>query len=259
MAPTSADGGDAADIPFGPVATSRIKDPADGPNSWHICRDFIDPLAAELEEWLRNPESTPDDLKWFDVGLKRLGPDAYINAWDRARTFLMRHKLTEIRQSLEDAIHDVATNATRYAGKSDEPPLDAEGAERLRVATLAFSVQVVEPCLTHLRNLSHELKQDFPPPKPEQDEEEGGAGSEGGLVTLERNTPQLDRMSGKWVSNKRAADIEGLQTRTLADYRHQGIKDAAEHLGGDKDGRVWRREGTPRSHPWYLRSTLLAK
>ena len=84
-----ADGGDAADIPFGPVATSRIKDPADGPNSWHICRDFIDPLAAELEEWLRNPESTPDDLKWFDVGLKRLGPTPTSTHRDCARTFLM--------------------------------------------------------------------------------------------------------------------------------------------------------------------------
>jgi len=105
-----------------------------------------------------------------------------------------------------------------------------------------------------------------PAAKTEQGEGKGGAGSNGGaagtedeIIALEQSTPPLDRNSGKWVNNKRAADIEGVGTRTLADYRSLGIKDAAGNLGRDKDGRVWRREGTPKAHPWYLRSTLLAK
>jgi hypothetical protein len=76
---------------------------------------------------------------------------------------------------------------------------------------------------------------------------------------LTNSAPPLDRTSGAWVSNKRAAEIDGVETRTLADYRVRGIKDAGGNLGRDKDGRVWRREGTSRSHPWYLRSTLRAK
>lgn len=115
-----------------------------------------------------------------------------------------------------------------------------------------------------------------PPPagKTEQGEGDGGAGSttpaagkteqgEGDgdkkISELESATPPLDRDSGKWVSNKRAAELEGVETRTLADYRLQGIRNAAKTLGRDKDGRVWRRQGTQNSHPWYLRSTLRAK
>ncbi len=93
---------------------------------------------------------------------------------------------------------------------------------------------------------------------PKQDEGNGGAKIGDEITALEKNTPPLDRDSGKWVNNKRAAKIEGVETRTLADYRTQGIKNAASDLGRDKDGRVWRREGTPGSHPWYFRSTLRA-
>ncbi len=89
----------------------------------------------------------------------------------------------------------------------------------------------------------------------------GRHGSKGTTVSnalseLERNTPPVDRDNGQWISNKRAAGIEGLETRTLADYRNRGIVTADKRLGRDRDGRVWRRTGTPTSHPWYLRSTL---
>jgi hypothetical protein len=94
--------------------------------------------------------------------------------------------------------------------------------------------------------------------QPGDGEGAGGAGGEKEISALEKTTPPLDRDSGKWVNNKRAAEIEGVETRTLADYRTQGIKNAAGTLGRDKDGRVWRREGTPNAHPWYLRSTLRA-
>ncbi len=92
-----------------------------------------------------------------------------------------------------------------------------------------------------------------------QGEGRGGADTDKEISALEAATPPLDRESGKWVRNKRAAQIEGVETRTLADYRLSGVKNAAGTLGRDKDGRVWRREGTPHAHPWYLRSTLLAK
>jgi hypothetical protein len=97
-----------------------------------------------------------------------------------------------------------------------------------------------------------------PNAKTDQGEGTGGADTQNEISALEMSTPQLDRNSGKWVNNKGAAGLEGVETRTLADYRTQGIKNAARTLGRDKDGRVWRREGTPGAHPWYLRSTLRA-
>jgi len=79
------------------------------------------------------------------------------------------------------------------------------------------------------------------------------------IATLERQTPLFDRDSGEWVKNALAARLENLETRTLATYRSRGIQNPDGTLGRDRDGRVWRRSGTPRSHPWYLRSTLKAK
>lgn len=76
------------------------------------------------------------------------------------------------------------------------------------------------------------------------------------LAEFARSTPPFDRANGEWVSNKRAAKIEGVATRTLADYRAEGTVTADKRLGRDNDGRVWRRPGTPTSHPWYLSSTL---
>ncbi len=73
---------------------------------------------------------------------------------------------------------------------------------------------------------------------------------------LEQATPKLDRENGKWVKNKRAAELEGLEIGTLSDYRVPGEKTDDQMFGRDKDGRIWRREGTPKSHPWYLRDSL---
>jgi hypothetical protein len=112
-----------------------------------------------------------------------------------------------------------------------------------------------------IRRLEIETAPDTPPhtSKTEKGEGNGGKYIEDKLRDLERTIPPLDTQSTKWVKNKRAAQIEGLETRTLSSYRNQGIQKADKTLGRDKDGRVWRRQGTPNSHPWYLRSTLLSQ
>lgn len=76
------------------------------------------------------------------------------------------------------------------------------------------------------------------------------------IVLLEQSTPPINKTNGEWVNNKRAAKIDGIETRTLARYRSSGIANTDNTLGRDTDGRVWRRRGTSGSHPWYLRSTL---
>jgi hypothetical protein len=76
------------------------------------------------------------------------------------------------------------------------------------------------------------------------------------LRELEAETPTFDRDSGQWVKNKRAARLDGLEISSLCKYRSDGEQSPSRDFGRDTDGRVWRRPGTPRSHPWYLRSTL---
>lgn len=71
--------------------------------------------------------------------------------------------------------------------------------------------------------------------------------------------PPLDVASGQWLKNTTAAAIEGLETETLATYRADGKTSPDKMSGIDKQGRMWRRQGTPNSHPWYLRSTLKSK
>lgn len=75
---------------------------------------------------------------------------------------------------------------------------------------------------------------------------------------LEALTPSLNKTNGEWVNNKRAASLEGIEARTLSSYRSKGAANDDGNFGRDNDGRVWRREGTPKSHPWYLRSTLVS-
>ncbi len=76
------------------------------------------------------------------------------------------------------------------------------------------------------------------------------------IEQLEKETPKLDRENGQWLKNTKAAAKEGIETRTLAKYRTEGQVNSSKSLGRDKGGRVWRRDGTPSSHPWYLKSSL---
>lgn len=81
-------------------------------------------------------------------------------------------------------------------------------------------------------------------------------GAVSALQKLKKTTPAFDANSGKWVKNKLAAQLEGVETGTLKRYRTEGIRNTDGTLGQDPHGRVWRRPGLPHSHPWYLRRAL---
>ena len=68
--------------------------------------------------------------------------------------------------------------------------------------------------------------------------------------------PELNTADGSWVRCTLAARLEGVETRTLAKYRSQGDATPDQMAGRDPQRRVWRRQGTPRAHPWYLKSSL---
>ena len=73
--------------------------------------------------------------------------------------------------------------------------------------------------------------------------------------------PPFDSQSGEWCTARIAAQIENLKAATLGTYRR---KPMAQYVskdkmsGEDRDGRLWRRTGTPGSHPWYYRPSLRA-
>lgn len=71
--------------------------------------------------------------------------------------------------------------------------------------------------------------------------------------------PSLDIHSTDWVLNTQAAELESIETETLATYRkktHARFIAPDRMSGVDRDGRMWRRKGTKASHPYYLRSSL---
>ena len=78
------------------------------------------------------------------------------------------------------------------------------------------------------------------------------------VAELEATIPPLDKSDGTWVKNTAAARLENVETRTLSSYRNKGVMNESKTLGRDVFGRQWRRDGTPGSHPWYLRSTLVS-
>jgi hypothetical protein len=80
--------------------------------------------------------------------------------------------------------------------------------------------------------------------------------SDGDIASVLENIPPLDTANVEWIKNKGAAEIEGLDVRTLSDYRSQGTVAADKLCGVDRDGRAWRRH-RPTTHPWYLKATLL--
>ncbi len=155
------------------TAISRIKNPDEVGDDWHLCRDFIDPLADELEEWLRKRDHTADDiecLRWFAVGMNGVGPDSCVNGWNRTRAFLMLNVPMEFRQALEDAVSGLAQQARSVLCELENLPLEGKDAQRRDVTISSFEVQVVEPCLTNLRQMSQELQRRWPakqcPPRP---------------------------------------------------------------------------------------------
>lgn len=93
------------------------------------------------------------------------------------------------------------------------------------------------------------------PPKAEDEADEAD-----NIRELEAATPALDRHSGEWVTSRKAAGLEGLETGTLNKYRKEGLKTADSTLGRDRDGRVWRKpQETIGAWPRYLLKTLTSQ
>lgn len=80
-----------------------------------------------------------------------------------------------------------------------------------------------------------------------------------GIAQLLSGVPALNTADGSWVRCKLAASLQGIETRTLAKYRSQGESTPDKMGGRDPQLRLWRRQGTPSAHPWYLKSSLASQ
>ena len=80
------------------------------------------------------------------------------------------------------------------------------------------------------------------------------------IAAIEKKTPALDPESIDWIhARKKNLKILGLPLKTLREYRTPskgGRSNSSETFGIDAFGRIWRRQGTPSSSVYYLRSSL---
>jgi len=82
---------------------------------------------------------------------------------------------------------------------------------------------------------------------------------ESNLADIEAETPELDTESGDWIAaRKENQENFGVLISSLKKYRlkAEGGRKLNEYFGVDRDGRKWRRKGTPASTVYYLKSSL---
>lgn len=114
---------------------------------------------------------------------------------------------------------------------------------------MLLSVDAIERC---------QLNTDSPlwPVRDTDDRPRLAAETEIDIDQMEKVAPALNKRSEVWISNAEAAKREKVTTASLKTYRNGGTQTNDKMFGIDKDGRIWRRSGTVRSHPWYLVRTL---
>jgi len=150
-------------------STSGLKHPDQCPEPWHICRDFLDPMADELEEWLRTSKRTVKgvrNLTYCIIAIVRgIGSDAAIADWRRAGAWLDVHGPVGFRGRFVCKTRNVWRAAEALMRKL--PNLRSyDGFPCRGVEFQSFQVTVVEPFIADLRNWSGELKAQFPPGPP---------------------------------------------------------------------------------------------
>jgi len=145
--------------------SSGTKDLHNNDHTWHIGRDFIDPLAKELGEWLKKPVDTAEQiienieaLTYFDVGVDGIGSDTSVAAWARAKVWLDLNVSVEFRNSFESEIRTVSSKSQDLLRRLRRLKANQD-TEDWNVEIFSFSFQVVEPVLEYLQNMSRFLEQ----------------------------------------------------------------------------------------------------
>jgi hypothetical protein len=163
----------------------RTKHPDEIGEGWHPGRDFIDPLADELEEWRRASEgdgfdytepTTLDRLTYIIAGIVVGGPgsDPQAAAWRRARARFdmrgpagFRDRFAKRVKGVWKKIESLERRLKDWQPADDSSDEDDDGSlnEHTAFEFTGFLVTVIEPFIADLRNWSRELKELFPLPK----------------------------------------------------------------------------------------------
>jgi hypothetical protein len=163
--------------PQGIGSFSRIKHPDEIGDDWHPCRDFIDPLADELKEWLRDSEArgldyseptTLDRLMCILVGIVVDGPGSApdVAAWPRARAWFEVQGPAGFGDRFAARVQGVWEEMESLERRLDDLEPDENLDIRAGWEFEGFLVTVIEPFIADLRNWSRELKRRFPPKVP---------------------------------------------------------------------------------------------
>jgi hypothetical protein len=162
---------------------SRVRHPDEVGDGWHPSPDFLDPLADELEEWLRDSESkgldyteptTLDRLTYIIAGIVVDGPGSVPQAaaWWGARAWFdvkgpagFGNRFAGKVEGVWDETESLERRIKAWVPNVDSPDEDDnEGRSSYGNSEFTgFLVTVVEPFLADLRNWSRELKLQFPP------------------------------------------------------------------------------------------------
>lgn len=190
--------------PVGSV--SRIKHPDEVGNTWHICRDFIDPLVDEVEEWLHDAKgkgldftepTTLDRLSYIIAGIVVDGPGSVpaAAAWWRARAWCDVNGKAEFRdqfvkrvENVWDEIESLERRLDNWRPNNDSLDENEECSRNGQYEFQGFMITVVTPFIADLRNWSLELEKQFPvqPNTPSDSSIEDGNGGSSKLESSQK-------------------------------------------------------------------------
>jgi hypothetical protein len=161
--------------PPAPLAL-RIEDPDELGATWHVCRDFLDPLADALETWnsqYDNGIKEVEPLQWLDRRSCEDDRRPYLSALRRAETFLRLNTPSEFLKTFEDTVQALGDGARRVVEEYNRPLEKDEDIQWNGLIIAGFMDHVVEECVVHLRNMSAEIRRRWPvEPPPEGGEHE---------------------------------------------------------------------------------------
>jgi hypothetical protein len=226
-------------------------------NVWWAILEFTDRLVSD-EEFEQFPETSMWDavLLGLLIGEPDFSPSDFgleVPLWDERKAFLwasMPHERDEKYRRVWARLSRVSQFLER---RYSQVKAGGDGLDGLIIALMAAlgppeadSVNGIGSAVTVVQPMSLASASNSQGPD---------------LEALQATTPPLDRHSGQWVKAARAAELDGVVTKTLNLYRQAGFggKSKDAFFGVDKDGRIWRRQGTEKSGVWYFLPALCHK
>lgn len=159
----------------------------------------------------------------------------------------LEQRLKGAYEEFEQTRHPMAFFLAGPPNQFETKPSESEEGER-KERLWGWRENTARALLGQLKELRHSVEFQEKQPKL------------GSIEKFERETPPLDTKSVEWIAARsKNAKKFGLTIRTLRDYRtkqHGGRSMPDKTFGKDRDGRLWRRQGTAKSTVYYYAPSL---